>query len=262
MTRFEPGNYRAIGSTGILVSPIGLGTVKFGRNTNVKYPHHYDLPDDQTLLALLRQAQDLGINLLDTAPAYGSSETRIGSLIQPERDNWVLATKVGEHYENGASSWDFSEAATRHSIETSLSRLKTDHLDIVLVHSNGDNEEMIPASGAFDALRAAKSRGDIRTFGVSTKTLAGALCALDHCDLIMVSYSLNDREQEPAINKAMAMHKGVLIKKALESGHATDPAAALTFALEPPAVASVIVGTTNKEHLADNVAAVTKVMRR
>lgn len=67
---------RSLGQTGIEVSCLGLGTVKFGRNQEVKYPNNFSLPEDKQISALLDQAKGFGINLLDTAPAYGSSEQR------------------------------------------------------------------------------------------------------------------------------------------------------------------------------------------
>ena len=64
---------RALGSTGIDVSVLGLGTVKIGRNQQVKYPSGFELPDDQSVIELFELARSLGINFIDTAPAYGSS---------------------------------------------------------------------------------------------------------------------------------------------------------------------------------------------
>ena len=72
---------RHLGNTGIKVSPLGLGTVKLGRNQQVKYPHGFTLPDDKTVKELLALTWDLGINLIDTAPAYGNSEERLGALL-------------------------------------------------------------------------------------------------------------------------------------------------------------------------------------
>ena len=83
-------HYRTLGSTGMSLSPLGLGTVKFGRNQGVKYPSHFDLPSDQQIRNLLAQAQDLGINLLDTAPAYGISEERLGPLLAGQRADWLI----------------------------------------------------------------------------------------------------------------------------------------------------------------------------
>ena len=64
---------RPLGNTGLTVSALGLGTVKIGRDKGVKYPNGFTIPDDKAVSDLLAQARDLGINLIDTAPAYGSS---------------------------------------------------------------------------------------------------------------------------------------------------------------------------------------------
>jgi aryl-alcohol dehydrogenase-like predicted oxidoreductase len=66
--------FNLIHSTDIAVSQLGLGTVKFGRNQQVKYPSQFDLPSDDEIMTLLEIAQELGINFIDTAPAYGISE--------------------------------------------------------------------------------------------------------------------------------------------------------------------------------------------
>jgi len=76
------------------VSPLGLGTVKFGRNQQVKYPTAFELPDDKQVLNILALARDLGINLLDTAPAYGLSQQRLGKLLSGRQD-WIIVSKVG-----------------------------------------------------------------------------------------------------------------------------------------------------------------------
>ena len=122
---------RPLGATGLRVSPLGLGTVKFGRNQGVKYPQSFELPSDREALALLDLAWELGINLLDTAPAYGESEERLGRLLRHCRRDWVIVTKVGEEFRAGASHFDFSAAATRASVERSLRRLGVETLDPV-----------------------------------------------------------------------------------------------------------------------------------
>jgi len=128
------GLHRPLGSTGLQVSPLGLGTVKLGRDQGVKYPSGFTIPGDDEARLLLGQARDLGINLLDTAPAYGRSEERLGPLLRGQRDAWVLVSKVGEEYDAGQSRFDFSAAHTRRSVERSLRRLETDRIDLVLVH--------------------------------------------------------------------------------------------------------------------------------
>jgi aryl-alcohol dehydrogenase-like predicted oxidoreductase len=85
---------RPLGATGLMVSLLGLGTVKFGRNQKMRYPA-FALPDDATIESLLDDALDSGINVLDTAPAYGTAEERIGKLLGARRDQFVIITKTG-----------------------------------------------------------------------------------------------------------------------------------------------------------------------
>ena len=77
------------------VSPLGLGTVKIGRDQGLKYPNRFKLPSDREIRALFEEARTLGINFIDTAPAYGTSEEKIGKLL-PDRQDWIIGTKVGE----------------------------------------------------------------------------------------------------------------------------------------------------------------------
>ena len=256
MSRFEIADLRTLGATGIRVSPIGLGTVKFGRNTGVKYPGDFALPNDVTLAKLLAVAGDCGINLIDTAPAYGTSENRLGSLLSGIRDNWVLCTKTGERFEGGRSSFDFSAAGTRDSVEASLRNLRTGYLDIVLVHCSDTDVTDLQESDALETLQKLKDSGDIRAFGASTKTVEGGLAALALCDLVMVAYNMDDTSQLQVLDEAGSSGKGLLVKKALESGHARQPAEALRFATRHPAVSSAIVGTIDEGHLIANVEAI------
>ncbi|HYM32845.1 MAG TPA: aldo/keto reductase, partial [Candidatus Cybelea sp.] len=133
---------RPLGRTGLLVSPIGLGTVKFGRNTAVKYPTAFELPGDAAIAALLARASDLGINLLDTAPAYGTAEARLGAALSGQRDRWIIADKAGEEFDGKESRFDFSPSAIVASVERSLKRLRTDRIDVLLLHSDGEDETL------------------------------------------------------------------------------------------------------------------------
>lgn len=256
---FSKADMRHLGATGMLVSPIGLGTVKFGRNTGVKYPASFSLPDDRELEKLLGAARDCGVNLIDTAPAYGASERRLGRLLPGRRESWILCTKTGENFHSGRSSYDFSPEATRHSVESSLRNLHTDHLDIVLVHCSDDDEAVLRDTDVMETLQRLKDRGDIGAIGASTKSVEAGLLAVDLCDVVMVAYQPDDQTQQPVLEKAFELNKGVLIKKSLASGYAADPSSALQFALRHPAVSSAIVGTINEVHLRANVAAALNV---
>ena len=258
---------RSLGQTGMEVSILGLGTVKFGRNEAVKYPDSFALPDDKQASELLAIARDHGINLIDTAPAYGTSEERLGHLLRGQRKHWLICTKVGEEFTNGNSSFNFSPEHTRFSVERSLKRLNTDALDIVLVHSDGNDIDIIKRFGTLDVLAELKSQGKLRAYGMSTKTLAGGLLAAKQADVVMITWNLQYREEIPVADYCLDRGKGVLIKKVLASGHSTalshphtgvsdDPVKqCFDMVFAHPGVSSAIVGTINPQHLIANIAA-------
>jgi len=261
--------YRQLGSTGLQVSLLGLGTVKLGRNTDVKYPTTFQIPDDRSASVLLDRARELGVNLLDTAPAYGYSEQRLGQLLRGQRQHWIIGTKTGEEFENGQSHFDFSSKQTRDSVERSLRRLETDYLDIVLVHSDGNDVSILDNSPALEVLMTLKKEGKIRAVGMSTKTIEGGLRCAASADVVMVAYNPTDAEQQTVIDYCYRHNKGVLVKKAFGSGHLVTssrlPGAAspsvdigntarecLSFVCKEPGVSSIIVGTISTDHLQHN----------
>ncbi len=240
-----------LGKTGFSVTPIGFGAFKIGRNTGIKYPSGYDLPDPDQVGRLLNAVLDLGINYIDTAPAYGLSEERIGSAVAHRRNEYVLSTKIGETFEGGRSTYDYSAKAVRASVVRSLQRLRTDALDIVLIHSNGDDLNILNQTDAVSTLHALRSEGYVRAIGMSGKTPEGTAAALSWADVVMVQYHLDDREHESVIQEATEKNVGVVVKKGLASG-TLDPADAIRFVLGNPGVASLVVGGFNIEHLRDN----------
>lgn len=261
---------KLLGSTGINISSLTLGTVKFGRNTNVKYPKKFDLPDMKTCGYLLDLAYDLGFNIIDTAPAYGLSEQIIGELLKTRKhQDWVVCTKGGENYNTKTqiSNYDFSQKKIKASIENSLKMLNKDYLDIFLLHSNGDDLKILNDPSLIDYLSKLKADGKIRACGISSKTIEGGLLAAELFDCVMVEYNLNNQSQLPVIQKAYDLNKGVLIKKGLSSGHAfinnnilnknlldKDPIdASIKFILKTKGVTSLVIGTINPEHLKKNV---------
>ncbi len=263
-SRLSKQNFvRPLGNTGLHISALGLGTVKIGRDQQVKYPGSFVIPDDATVSTLLDQAHDLGINLIDTAPAYGSSEERLGKLLQ-RRDDWIIVTKTGEEFVAGKSVFDFSARHTRASVERSLKHLRTDYLDIVLIHSDGNDESILNEGSCVAALRECQRQGLVRAIGMSTKTIAGGLLAAQLLDVVMVTYNLQQQDQV-VVELAHKLNKGVLVKKGLMSGHVQDSgrdlvteSIQLNFA--QPGITSMIVGTINPHHLASNVASVKAVL--
>jgi len=249
---------RQLGSTGIEVSVLGLGTVKIGRNEQVKYPGGFELPDDKTVQVLFELAQSAGINFIDTAPAYGSSEQRLGELL-PNRHDWIIMTKVGEIFENGHSRFDFSYDFTINSVEQSLRKLRREQIDVVLVHSNGDDMTIINNEQVFEALENLKQRDLIRAYGMSTKTVEGGCWVVENADVVMATANLSNNDDLPVLERAKKLNKGVVVKKGLQSGHADSSAGgggvekAFSHVLSQPGVSSMIVGTINPQHLMHNI---------
>lgn len=253
--------YRPLGQTGLDISAISLGTVKIGRNQGVKYPQAFDLPDDGAVLDLLDAAHQAGINLIDTAPAYGTSEQRLGELLPRVADgrDFLVGTKAGEIFRDGKSCFDFTPEAIRASVERSANRLRRETLDMVLVHSDGNDLEAL-AAGSLDALKQCKSAGMIRCCGFSGKTVAGGIAALEAgADVVMVTHNLAYDGEGAVIERARELNRGVLIKKALNSGHLSDqPNAAelsIRHSLATPGVTSLVIGTLSIDRLQQNAAA-------
>jgi aryl-alcohol dehydrogenase-like predicted oxidoreductase len=254
-------DYRRLGNTSLTVSPIGLGTVKFGRTTGLKYPKPFDLPDDKSLANLLALAKDLGINFIDTAPAYGISESRLGKLLKTTKEHWCICTKVGEYHHDGISHYDFTSKSTRRSVESSLKKLKLEVLDLVLVHSDGNDRHVIEKTDVLSSLEKLKSAGLIKHIGFSGKHVADSLLAMEIVDVYMIALNESDQSQAELIKTAAQNNKGVVIKKALESGHTRDLSKALNFAINFPGVTSAIVGTINPQHLKQNVESIVSADR-
>jgi len=250
---------RRLGQTEIMISPVGLGTVKFGRNEGVKYPQGFEIPAMDDLANLLEQAKALGVNMLDTAPAYGMSESRLGKLLQGQRKDWVIVGKVGEEFENGQSSHYFTPEHFKMSVDRSLKRLDTDRLDVLLVHSDGADMDILCDDALIRCLHDFRDQGIVRAIGASTKTIEGGIRALELMDVVMCAYNPTYRDEEAVLAYAHKHNKAALIKKALASGHvsafdAADPVqTAMDFAFGHKGTSGVIVGTINAIHLKDNV---------
>ncbi|MGH8582818.1 MAG: aldo/keto reductase [Gammaproteobacteria bacterium] len=252
---------RRLGNTGLSVSPIGLGTSKLGRNTDVKYPLRFDLPSDRQLEALLQSALDLGVNLIDTAPAYGDSEDRLGNVMAGQRGHWVLCTKCGERYEDGRSTYDFSGPALLRSVDASLRRLRTDHIDILLLHSDGRDVEILAQGDTVESLHRIKTAGKARAIGISAKTSEGVTAAMPIFDVIMAPFNQRDPRLAQALGNARAQGLGILAIKGLFSGHLAAPAA-IEFVLRQPFVDALIVGTIDAAHLLEAVMVAERVLPR
>ncbi|RCS47687.1 aldo/keto reductase [Bremerella cremea] len=248
---------RPLGKTGLNVGPIGFGAFKIGRNTKIKYPSAYDLPDEIDVARLLDGLVELGICHFDTAPAYGLSEERVGAWLAQSSASVVVSTKVGELFANGESRYVFDELSVRTSVANSLRLLRRDVLDIVLIHTPADDVRVLTETPVVETLRSLQEAGDIRAIGLSGKTPAAATLALDWADVLMVEFHAEDSSHAKVIQQAAERGLGVLVKKGLAAGH-LPAEEAIPFVLGQPGVTSLVVGGLNLEHMADNL----KIARR
>lgn len=260
-----------IAETGLAVSPLGLGTVKLGRTAGVKYPGSFKIPDDVQTLKLLSQASELGINLIDTAPAYGNSEQRLGQLLPKLNREWVIATKVGELFnaDLAQSHYNYTAEFIKQSVEQSLKNLRREVLDIVLIHSDGNDQHIIEHLGVLEILNNLKQQGLIRATGMSTKTVTGGLLALQQSDIAMVMHNSGYQDEQAVLDQAATSNKAIFIKKALNSGHlarsssVTDPVqASFDTIYQNPAVTSIVIGTITPSHLTSNVSKAVKALEK
>jgi aryl-alcohol dehydrogenase (NADP+) len=148
-------DYRNLGRCGLKVSPICLGTMMFGGAT-----------DEPTAARIIAKAREAGINFIDSADAYnaGRSEEVSGRAIAPERDRWVLATKLANPMGRGPNERGLSRKWIMQAVDASLRRLGTGYVDIYYLHKEDHAtppEETMRAMG--DLVRA----GKIRYFGLS-----------------------------------------------------------------------------------------------
>ena len=150
--------YRTLGKTGVRVSPLVLGAMNFGALGN---------PDHDESIAMIHEALDAGINLIDTADSYssGESETIVGKAIAGRRDGVVLATKANNPMGDGPNERGSSRRWLTTSVDNSLRRLGTDRIDLFQVHRPDWDTSDEETLGALTDLQRA---GKILTFGSST----------------------------------------------------------------------------------------------
>ena len=118
-------HYRVLGTSGIKVSQLCLGTMMFGGPT-----------DEADARRIIDHAPESGVNFIDTADVYtqGQSETVIGPAIKAKRDRWVLATKVAQSTGPDVTDAGLSRRHIMRAVEASLKRLQTDHIDLYYIH--------------------------------------------------------------------------------------------------------------------------------
>jgi aryl-alcohol dehydrogenase-like predicted oxidoreductase len=191
--------YRPFGRTGLQVSEIGFGAWAIGGNA---YGNSYGTTDDAESLAALNRAYDLGCTFYDTADVYGygHSETLIGKALRGwNREDVILATKVGGDFYHGVTRMNFRAEYVRFALEQSLRRLKTDYIDVYQLHN--PPIEMIRDGSLYTVLQDLQRSGKIRFYGVSIFEPQEGVRAIDvgQVQSIQAVYNLFDRRPEAGL---------------------------------------------------------------
>lgn len=294
--------YRSLGKTAIKVSAIGFGCSNVGSLSRGL--------DNKSWVSLLEEAYSLGVNFYDTANIYGAGQAEeiLGDVFRTRRDKVVILTKVGYELRVHARLNSFirplarkatklvtravrmfpinrSEGSRQHfdleaislALEGSLRRLRTDYVDILLLHS--PSEQVLNDEGLFFRLEELKASGKLRYYGVSSihltpqfasrlpagaKVLGTAVNPLEAVNLSLIP-TLNERGLGIAAYQALASGNLLYpsspeerqIAQAIDSiarDHEMSRAQVLiNFALNRPGIASVVVGISNSEHLRQNL---------
>ncbi|MEU5721605.1 aldo/keto reductase [Micromonospora sp. NPDC047738] len=183
---------RTLGRSGITVSAVGMGCWAIGGPLwgDGGQPFGWGEVDDDESVRTIHRALDLGVTLFDTASNYGAghSERVLGRALAGRRDDAVIATKFGNRSDEASRRWTGTDASPAYavaSLDESLRRLGTDHVDLYQLHIND-----LPASAALDlidALEGLVTQGKIRAYGWSTDNPSSARAFAEagpHCTAI------------------------------------------------------------------------------
>jgi len=205
------------GKTGLNVSKLGIGLSEIGFNLTMS--------DTEQAANVINSALDAGINFLDTAACYDISEEMIGATVASRRDEFVLATKAG-HYLPRGDGEDWTAELVTSSIERSLERMKTDHVDIVQLHSC--TVDVLEKGDVIRAIQDAKAAGKTRFIGYSGDN-ENAEWAVESglFDTLQTSFNLVDQgARHKILPGAEKQGMGVIIKRPIGNavwGAAQDP---------------------------------------
>jgi aryl-alcohol dehydrogenase-like predicted oxidoreductase len=180
--------YRVLADTGIRVSEIGFGAWGIGGAT--PGATSYGDTDDGASCDALAEALDCGINFFDTANVYGEgrSERLIGRVFERSRDRVVIATKAGLHSFDAKA--DYAPAAIRASLQESLRRLRTDHVDLLQLH-NASPAHLLAHPEILGELDALRRDGLIRAYGLSLKSPEEGRDAVESLGVKILQVNLN-----------------------------------------------------------------------
>lgn len=215
---------RPLGRTGMQITPLGIGGAYLGRQGKGH--------DEQAAVETVLCGLELGINLIDTSGGYigGESERFIGLALEEwfrrgnKREDLILSTKTGTRRQ---ANQDYSYDGTMRSVETSLSLLKTDYIDILHVHDPNDLGPVLAPGGALNALQALKAQGVIRAIGLGCRPheFHQRCIATGEFDVSLTFYDFNLADQTAetgVLQPAAARGVGVLNGTPTMNGLLTD----------------------------------------
>ena len=274
---------KTLGRTGLEVSQLGYGSM------GIRGPKTWGMRvvSEQAADELLNSVLDAGINFIDTSPDYGLSEERIGRYISSRRGEFYLATKCGCVYTQHADHLEIDHVwrkdVIQRNIETSLKRLRTDYVDLLQFH--GGDVETLQREGLIELLMDLRAAGTIRFIGASSSLpCLPALIELGLFDTFQIPYSCLAPEHHDLIARAAETGAGIIVRGGIAQGgpdaEIQRPALndiwtrakldevlpegmnraelILRYTLSHPHCHTVIVGTCNRAHLADNLTSAAK----
>ena len=227
---------RELGFTGLKVSPIGFGGIPIQRL------------DQEQVNAIIDQLILEGLNFIDTARAYTTSESMIGNALRGDkRKHFILATKsMAKTYE-----------AMKADIKASLEALQTDYIDLYQCHLIKDLDQyaqILSEDGAYRALLEAKAEGKIGHIGMTAHSydLVAAVIKEMPFETLQFPYNLIERQGEPLFEWASKRGIGVIIMKPMAGGAITNGTLSLKLILNNPHVSVAIPGMDRPLQVVEN----------
>lgn len=215
--------FRQLGSTGIQVSEIGFGAGAIGGQSSASgTPLGWGRTSDEESLAAVRRARELGINFFDTSDSYGfgRSESLLGIVLSRQRQDVVIATKVGlKRTVGGELRRDFSRQHIFNAVDGSLKRLRTDYIDLYQVHN--PTLEDLGREEIQEAMARLQEIGKIRFWGVSVSSVEEGLAIIHNGwgYALQVLYNiLNQAPEKELFPLAKEKGYGIIARLPLASG--------------------------------------------
>jgi aryl-alcohol dehydrogenase-like predicted oxidoreductase len=194
---------RQFGKTDMKVAILGFGSAEIG----------FERTDQDVVDRILNAALDQGLNVVDTAECYVDAEEQVGRAIAGRRKEFYLLTKCGHYVKEGGRGDDWSKEALIHSIERSLTRCKTDVIDLIQLHSC--SLETLQKGECIEALEEARKQGKVRYIGYSGDSKAARYAVeCGRFDTLQTSVNIADQEcLELTLPLAREKGMGVVAKR-------------------------------------------------